>query len=157
MQVLFSVAFISSSGSQILGAPIVHINEGGDKLVLSTTKSNFSLSNLPALVIDTSISSPLPSPPPHFYCFPPFHLQIVDTISTLHGNHIDFTWTKHRPHIDSTSPKHRPFMDPTSSLHRPHNRSVEKQKGRRESEKLLFVVKKILYFSFAPHLRTKNQ
>ena len=64
MQVLFPVSFISSSGSQILGTQIVRINEGGDKLVISTTKSNFSLSHLPVLVIDTPISFPLPLPPP---------------------------------------------------------------------------------------------
>ena len=124
MQVLFPVAFISSSGSQILGAQIVRINEGGDKLVISTTKSNFSLSHLPVLVIDTTSLSHFHHHHHHhhiFIVFPPFHLHIVDTISTLHRNHIDFTWTKHRSHIDPTSTKHRPFMDPTSSLHRPYN------------------------------------
>ena len=124
MQVLFPVSFISNSGSQILGTQILRINEGGDKLVISTTKSNFSLSHLPVLVIDTSISFPLPlplpPPPPHFYCFPPFHLHIMDTISTLHRNHIDFTWTKHRPYFNQTSSLYGPHLVPTSALQRPH-------------------------------------
>ena len=123
MQVLFPVAFISSSGSQILGAQIVRINERGEKLVISTTKSNFSLSHLPVLVIDTSISDPLPlppPPPPHFYCFsplPPTHCgHYIEPTSKPHRLHMDQTSTPHRPYF-----KHRPFMEPTSSLHRPYN------------------------------------
>ena len=112
MQVLFPVAFISSSSSQILGAQIVRINEGGEKLVISTTKSNFSLSHLPVLVIDTSISDPLPlppPPPPHFYCFsplPPTHCgHYIDPTSN-----IDPLWTPPRPYIGPTTTPHPSFI-----------------------------------------------
>ena len=111
MQVLFPVAFISSSGSQILGAQIVRINEGGDTLVISTTKSNFSLSHHQVLVIDTSISFPFPLPPPPPPPPPPTHC----------GHYIDPTSKPHRLYMDQTSTPHRPYLNQTSSLHRPYN------------------------------------
>ena len=127
MQVLFPVAFISSSGSQILGAQIVRINEGGDKLVISTTRSNFSLSHLPVLVIDTSISFPLPlppPPPPHFYCFfplPPTHCgHYIYPTSKPHRLYMDQTSTPHRPYFNQTSSLYGPHLVPTSALQRPH-------------------------------------
>ena len=172
MQVLFPVSFISSSGLLILCAQIVHINEGGDKLVFSTTKSNFSLSHLPVLVIDISISFLLPPQHHSFIVFPPLpptHCgHYIDPTSKQLRLYMDLTSTPHRPYIDPTSSLHRPHLVPTSAPQRPHihllfqnrfvnseaiyhhhhisfvppttrenNRNLEKQKGRRESEKLL--------------------
>ena len=119
MQVLFPVSFISSSGLLLLSAQIVHINEGGDKLVLSTTKSNFSLSHLPVLVIDILFLSYYHHHTTFlwFSALPPTHCgHYIDPTSKPHRLHMDQTSTPHRPYF-----KHRPFMDPTSSLHRPYN------------------------------------
>ena len=120
MQVLFPVSFISSSGLLILSAQIVHINEGGDKLVLSTTKSNFSLSHLPVLVIDILFLSYYHHHTTFlwFSALPPTHCgHYIDPTSKQRRLYMDLTSTPHRPHIVPSSTPSRPYIGATKTSH----------------------------------------
>ena len=132
----------SSSGSQIFGGQIVHINEGKGKLALFSTKDNafylpISLFILTFLLLHNFIilsivlfplhNINLSPPPPHSFFIIPLHnfyyFPSSIFISLLLHNFIIFPPPPPPPHLFYIffHPQiHRPPIDPTSTPHRPH-------------------------------------